>query len=202
MRTFYRKIGQPEGPYETLNKTSLLTWFTFEDVFRDGFKDAIEAKSGNMSSHSYYLLMLEKKPKLKYEIMSLLKGLKEVTQCLFVPIMQPIICGSIESRALKLLCENAKRGGSKVTIAWTRHFLRCEMGWSYRSCTFAASKLPKKWEVEGPNMAYRVAYLAALYKIPPELVVNTNQIGMHLVPTCGSRIWKKKEVLKTSRSFR
>lgn len=37
-------------------------------------------------------------------------------------------------------------------------------------------------------MAYCVAYLAVLYKIPLELVVNTN----YLVPTGGSRTWKKR----------
>jgi hypothetical protein len=135
-------------------------------------------------------------------MMSLLKGLREVAQGLSVPFVQPIIRGLIAARALELLSENTKRGGSKVTIAWTRRFLRCKMGWSYRSCASTASKLPKKWKVEGTNMAYRIAYLAAIYKIPPKLVVNTNQTGMHLVPTYGSRIWEKKDVLKTSRSLR
>jgi hypothetical protein len=41
-------------------------------------------------------------------------------------------------------------------------------------------------------MAYRVVYLAALYKIPLELVVNTNQTGMHLVPTDESQTWEKR----------
>jgi hypothetical protein len=87
-----------------------------------------------------------------------------------------------------LLSEYAKRSRFKVIIAWTRCFLKCEIGWSYKSCTTTASKLPEKCEVEGTNMANFVTYLVALYKISPVLVVNTNQIGIHLVPTCGSRI--------------
>jgi hypothetical protein len=32
------------------------------------------------------------------------------------------------------------------------------MDWSYTLCTIATSKLPKKYKVEGTNMAYHVAY--------------------------------------------
>jgi hypothetical protein len=59
-------------------------------------------------------------------------------------------------------------------------------------CNCAASKLPEKWEVEGTNMAYRVAYLVALYKILLELVVNIDQTGIHLVSTSGSQTWEKR----------
>jgi hypothetical protein len=31
-------------------------------------------------------------------------------------------------------------------------------------------------------MDYRVAYLVKIYNIPPTLVVNNDQIGVHLVP--------------------
>jgi hypothetical protein len=32
-----------------------------------------------------------------------------------------------------------------------------------------------------------------MYNIPPCLVVNTNQIGVHLVPTRGDRTWERKK---------
>jgi hypothetical protein len=130
LRTFYRKPRQPKCPYEILNMTSLSTWFTSEGVLKDSFRDAIEAESANMSSHFYCPLMLERRPELKQEIMSLLKGLREAGQGLSALIVQPIIHGLIEAKAPELLSENAKRGGFKVTIAWTRHFLRYEMDWS------------------------------------------------------------------------
>jgi hypothetical protein len=80
----------------------------------------------------------------------------------------------IETITPDLLSKTVKRGGFKVTIAWIRCFFKCKMDWLYKSCTTITSKLLKKWEVEGTNVAYRVAYLASLDKILLELVVNTN----------------------------
>ena len=41
-------------------------------------------------------------------------------------------------------------------------------------------------------MAQRCAYLVSAHNIPSELVVNSDQTGIHLVPTCGSRTWETK----------
>jgi hypothetical protein len=41
-------------------------------------------------------------------------------------------------------------------------------------------------------MAYEIAYLMKLYWIPPCLVVNTSQNGIHLVLTVGERTWENK----------
>jgi hypothetical protein len=45
-------------------------------------------------------------------------------------------------------------------------------------------------------MSQRVAYLVKAHSIPPELVVNTDQTGIHLVPTGGAHTW----VLKGSKN--
>jgi hypothetical protein len=57
------------------------------------------------------------------------------------------------------------------------------LNWSDRAATTVARKLPSTWEVEMTSMAHQVAYLVKMYNIPPCLVINTNQIGVHLVPT-------------------
>jgi hypothetical protein len=41
-------------------------------------------------------------------------------------------------------------------------------------------------------MAQRCAYLVSVHNIPSELIVNIDQTGIHLVPTCGSRTWETK----------
>jgi hypothetical protein len=41
-------------------------------------------------------------------------------------------------------------------------------------------------------MAQRCAYLINVHNIPPQLVVNTNQTGIHLIPTGGARTWETK----------
>jgi hypothetical protein len=43
-------------------------------------------------------------------------------------------------------------------------------------------------------MAHRVAYLVKVYNIPMCLVVNTNQIGVHLVPTGRDQTWETRGV--------
>ena len=41
-------------------------------------------------------------------------------------------------------------------------------------------------------MAYRAAYLVKTYSISAELFVNTDQTGIHLVPTRGAYTWEKR----------
>jgi len=41
-------------------------------------------------------------------------------------------------------------------------------------------------------MAYKAAYLAKAYSIPPALIVNNDQIGVHLVPNGGKKTWEPK----------
>jgi hypothetical protein len=43
-------------------------------------------------------------------------------------------------------------------------------------------------------MAYQVAYLAKAYNIPPSLVVNSDQINIHLVPIVGERTWESRRL--------
>lgn len=41
-------------------------------------------------------------------------------------------------------------------------------------------------------MAMYVAYLVQVYSIPTKLIVNTYQIGLHIVPTGGERTWETR----------
>jgi hypothetical protein len=66
------------------------------------------------------------------------------------------------------------------------------MCWTYKVATIVASKLPQDWVIQGLTMAYRVAYIVKTYSIPLALVVNRDQIGVHLVPNGGKRIWEPK----------
>ena len=54
---------------------------------------------------------------------------------------------------------------------------------SLTTTTGAARKLPKDWEGQRLKMVQRVAYLVKAHSLPPQLVINTDQTGIHLVPT-------------------
>ncbi len=126
--------------------------------------------------------ILETRPELKDELITLLKNMHVARQGLFAPIVQPIIRRIFESRVPDLLKDFTKRRGFKIFLEWTRDFMKYHLNWSYRATTITARKLPLPWEVEGTSMAHQVAYRVKMYNIPPCLVINTNQIGVPLVP--------------------
>jgi hypothetical protein len=66
--------------------------------------------------------------------------------------------------------------------------MKYHLNWSYRAATTVVRKLPSTWEAEMTSMAHQVE----MYNIPPCLVINTNQIGVHLVPTRVDRTWERK----------
>ena len=70
----------------------------------------------------------------------------------------------------------------RVSLSWTKRFLRdfCKM--SFKRVTTTAKKLPADWEIQGLDTAYRIAHLCRIYGSPEELVVNTDQTGIFLVP--------------------
>ena len=49
--------------------------------------------------------------------------------------------------------------------------------------TKSAQNLPKNWIEQCEIMTERIALLVCKYKIPKELIVNTDQTGLLLVPT-------------------
>jgi hypothetical protein len=82
----------------------------------------------------------------------------------------------------------------KVSLSWVRAFARNELNWSFRKTTTTANKLPKDWELQGLRMTQRIAYLVKCYNVPCELVVNTDQTGIHLVPICGKKNLERERI--------
>jgi hypothetical protein len=58
--------------------------------------------------------------------------------------------------------------------------------------TITTSKLPPDWVAQGLTMAYKVDYLTEAYSIPPIFIVNSDQIGVHLIPNGGKRTSEPK----------
>jgi len=98
-------------------------------------------------------------------------AMRNAWQSLNAGIVQPIILYFIIACTPKLL------GHFKVSLPWTRGFLKKQLHWSYRRATTTCGSLPPDWESLGRIMAYRVAYLVKAYDIHTNLVVNTDQTG-------------------------
>jgi hypothetical protein len=59
---------------------------------------------------------------------------------------------------------------------------------SYKSSNRKKNKIPENFEEQRDNMVYRVAYFVKMADTPLELVVNSDQTGIYLVPNAGSSI--------------
>jgi len=94
-----------------------------------------------------------------------------------------------ESLAIDVFFDN-KLGGFKIIQKWTHQFMKHCMNWTFKVNIIIVSKLPLDWQEQGRYMAYHVTYLTKTYDIPPSLVVNNDQIGIHLVPTIGKCTWE------------
>jgi hypothetical protein len=101
-------------------------------------------------------------------------------------------CLMIEFLTLDVICET-KLGGFKVIQEWTCQFMKHYMNWTwFKASTTIDSKLLEDQQEKGKFMAYHVAYLAKTYYIPPSLVVNSDQIDIHLAPIVGKRTWESR----------
>ncbi len=130
------------------------------------------------------LLELEEYSKLCDQIVCVLQKMKEVGQPLSARIVQPIFKGIIQSNVLQLI--RPRRGGvlchKRVVkiIHETIHVLNLQNGNHYCKQTPTI-------------LVYRVAYLTKSYSIPLVLVVNNDQIRIHLVSNGNKKTWEQKE---------
>lgn len=80
----------------------------------------------------------------------------------------------------------------KCSMRWLHRFFDNHLGWSYRSTTRAAQKLPDNWEEQCAETHARIAYALKLYDIPHgDFIVNADQTGVMLLPT-GKKTWDER----------
>jgi hypothetical protein len=81
-------------------------------------------------------------------ILSTLKGMRDVSQPMDANVAQTVILGIMQALAPELLLKRTGRGGKlfQVSKRFSRKFLNCYLGWTWRRATTAASKLPEDWE--------------------------------------------------------
>jgi len=116
-------------------------------------------------------------------IVDTLKGMRDSGQPLDSTITQIVIQGIILAVALELFERRTKSGFFSMSKRFARKFVRRHMGWTWRRSMTAASKLPADWESQGHDMAYRIVALVKTYDIPEELVINFDQIALHIRPS-------------------
>lgn len=177
----YKEPRKNCSAYDYLSRGTLWDWFTSTGELREGVKIKIanETPFCESSQHCY---VLSNFPILQEEIIGMLQAHRDVGQPLFASLIQNRIRSLICKREPSLL-EGEGPTDFYVSLPWTREFVRCNLNWSYKVATGAAKKMPSNWKEQGLKMAQRVAYLVKAHYLPPQLVVNTDQIRIQLVPT-------------------
>jgi hypothetical protein len=187
----YKKPGESYGTYEKLSRGSMYEWFTSTGELKDAYKKYVDEGSSHFQGGNQHCPILSNHQELKKAIIEMLHAHKKAGQPLYARSIRNLIIPFIQKRAPDLLVQENSTS-FKVSLSWVREFARNELNWSFRKATTAASKLPKDWELQGLRMTQRIAYLVKCYNVPCELVVNTDQTGIHLVPTGGTKTWEEK----------
>jgi hypothetical protein len=187
----YRLPGQVHGIYDKLTRSSLAEWFTNVGELKDRTKQAIFKEIAAFTGGPQHAYILSGHIELEEDIITLLKSHQDAGQALFASTVRGLIRTLIQKRVPYLL-DNESQSGFKVSIPWTRDFVRTNLGWSFRKATGAARKLPKNWEDQGLQMVQRAAYLVKAHNILATMMVNSDQTGIHIVPLGGARTWAKK----------
>jgi hypothetical protein len=166
----------------------LYEWFTPTGELKE---DYVYLGTSAFTGGPQHCPILENYPQLREKIVTILKTHRDVGHPLYASSIQDIIKAIIRKEE-PILLSNTSRIGFKVSIDWTRDFVKTKLHWSYRVATTAVQKLPLDWEAQGLKMSQRIAYLIKSYSIPDSMVINTDQTGIHLIPTGGAHTWDKK----------
>jgi len=186
LRAAFRKPRDLSSVYDSLSRGTMYEWFHPNGDLKENYKRCVEFGT-YLAKPKQNCPILMDYPLLKKEICTVLCKQREVGQLLYAVCIQPLIKAIISKREPQLLENNRN---FRVSIGWTRNFIKTELNWSYRASTTTAGKLLEDYELQVKTMAQRCAYLIKIHNIPQELVVNTDQTGIHLVPMGGARTWK------------
>ncbi len=127
-------------------------------------------------------------PKIANHIVDCFKGMYLVGQQIDSLIIRTTIQGVIAVRALELFDRVVGKDRDhqpvefSVSKTFAKAFAQRRLGWTWRQTTGAARKLLEDWVVQGEEMAFQVAVLCSMHSVPNCLVVNFDQMGVHLKP--------------------
>jgi hypothetical protein len=118
-------------------------WFHPTEELKTNYKRCVEL--GNYFAKSkQHCPILANHLDLKDEICKVRKRQRAAGQPLYAVCIQPLIKSIILKRQSQLLESNKS---FRMSLPWTRTFIKAELNWSYRSSTTAAGKLPNDYEI-------------------------------------------------------
>ena len=121
----YKELGKNCSVYDSLSRGTLWNWFTSTGELREGVKTKIDNETPFRES-SQHRNVLSNFPILQEEIIEMLQAHRDVGQPLFASSIQNRIRSLIRKREPSLL-EGEGPTDFKVSLAWTRDFVRCNL---------------------------------------------------------------------------
>jgi hypothetical protein len=92
-------------------------------------------------------------------------------------------------------------GALKLSASTVRRWLR-KWNLKLRAVTTSAQTLPTNWEELRDDAVQRLALLVEMYDIPPELVINSDQMAQYLVPSANKlRTYARRWVVLLERGY-
>ncbi|KAL2641358.1 hypothetical protein R1flu_008945 [Riccia fluitans] len=117
---------------------------------------------------------------LEIEFINLLNELMDASVGFNSVIIQFQLRAFLQVRCKEILREEG--GSFEINRSFVKKWIKDRLGWSYRKATTPASHLPTTWKEMGSLMISRLAYLVFAYGIPMELVINSDETGVQLLP--------------------
>ena len=193
LKAAYRQPGSLHSLYNSLARSTMYEWFHPNGELKKNYKRCVKLGM-YFDKASQHCPILSAYPVLRDEICNVFREQRASGQPLSIGIIQPFIKALIQKREPQLFEDEE----FKVSTKWTRVFIKFELNWSYRAATTTAGKLPDDFELQGLTMVQRCVYFIKVHNIPQSLVVNSDQTGIHLVPTGGARTWDTKGIKQVS----
>jgi hypothetical protein len=178
-RTYPRLTTEPHGRFDALAPSTVRSWHDSDGTLLPKFKAVLDTGPSAAPRGSGFLSMFTEHPDIEQAVIQVLSTMRDkgtvVNVAIIRFVMRTIIL--VRAPASEMLKENAL---SKSFISkWAHQKLQ----WTWRVRTTAASKLPEDWRARGVEMAKRIACNMQIHKVPPFLIVNVDQTGVHLCPS-------------------
>jgi hypothetical protein len=94
LKTFHRKLREVSSPYEKLSRRSLYEWFTPKGELKPHVK-VVEKRTTSTVVEKHFSI-LKRKPKLKYELITLLKNMCVLDKVFLHPLYNQSLEGSLK----------------------------------------------------------------------------------------------------------
>jgi hypothetical protein len=162
--------------YTDLAASTVQTWFDEKHQLKPQYQAALDEQRTPKRGCGYPSLFAAY-PQTERTIKELLASMRGAGATVNLHTARLVMLAVVKEDGLASVLDS-----HTLSRAWMCNWLRESMGFTWRRCTTAASKLPNDWRQQGVVFAKRIAAAMGRFKIHPSLIVNPDQTSLHLAP--------------------